>query len=292
MPAKPGLKDRLNYAALSVLPQHALSGLMYRAARCRWRWFKTAFMRFIVSRYGVDLDEAADPDFDHYASFNAFFTRELKPGVRPIDPAPNGIVSPADGRVSQAGAIDGDRILQAKGHDYRVLELLGGDTAAAAVYQDGQFATVYLSPKDYHRVHMPLDGRLVAMDFVPGELFSVSDATAQLVPGLFARNERVVCHFQGEQGPFVMVLVGAIFVGSMETVWHGEVRAPGRQVTRWDYPEQTAPVLRKGEEMGRFNMGSTVVLLVPPGARLDLAAAGQAVRLGQAIGQLPGQAAG
>ncbi len=284
MADKPGLGARLNYAALSVLPQHALSGLMYRAARCRVRWFKNAFIRFIVSRFKVDLDEAAVADLDHYEHFNAFFTRELKPGVHVIDPDPMAIVSPADGRISQTGTIDGDRILQAKGHDYTTRALLGGDQEAAARYQDGQFCTVYLSPRDYHRVHMPLDGRLVAMDFVPGELFSVSDATAQLVPGLFARNERVVCHFEGEHGPFVMVLVGAIFVGSMQTVWHGEVRAPGKQVTRWTYDETDAPRLKKGEEMGRFNMGSTVVLLTPPGTRLDRTQAGQAVRLGQALG--------
>lgn len=286
MAAKPGFGTRLNYAALSLLPQRALSGLMYRAARCRTPWFKNAFIRFIVSRFQVSLAEAGDPEPANYEHFNAFFTRELKAGVHVVDPDPTSIVSPADGRVSQTGAITGDRILQAKDHDYSVLELLAGDAAEAARYQDGQFCTVYLSPRDYHRVHMPLDGRLTAMDFVPGELFSVSDATAQLVPRLFARNERVVCHFEGAHGHFVVVLVGAIFVGSMETVWHGEVRARGKQVTRWTYGDD-APHLKKGEEMGRFNMGSTVVVLVPKGQRLDAVAPGTSVRLGQRLGTLP-----
>lgn len=284
--SKPGALAYLNCALLWLLPQHWLSALMYRAARCRVRWFKNAFIRLIVARYRVDLAEAADPDPGHYDSFNAFFTRALKPDARPIDAHPLSIVCPADGRVSQAGSIDDDRLLQAKGHDYALLDLLAGDQDQAARYRAGRFATVYLSPRDYHRVHMPLAGRLESMSFVPGDLYSVSDATTQLVPRLFARNERVICHFQGEHGPFVMILVGAIFVGSMQTVWHGEVRAD-RGVTRWDYGED-APQLAKGEEMGRFNMGSTVILLLPDGAGAwaPELQAGRAVRLGQAIGQL------
>ena len=285
---RPGIGAYINCSLLSVLPQHWLSGLMYRAARCRWRWFKNAFIRIIVRLYGVNVDEAADPDFDHYDCFNAFFTRELKDGVRPIDADPLSLVSPADGKVSQAGLIEDGQILQAKGHHYSALELLAGNKALAERLDGGSFATIYLSPKDYHRVHMPLAGRLTDMEFVPGDLYSVSDGTTQLIPRLFARNERVICHFEGEHGPFAVVLVGAIFVGSIETVWHGEVRAPRHEVTRWAYDGEDAPILAKGEEMGRFNMGSTVILLLPPDTTSwsESCAAGRAVQLGQVLGKL------
>jgi phosphatidylserine decarboxylase len=284
----PGIGAYLNCSLLSVLPQHALSALMYRAARCRWRWFKNAFMRSVVRLYGVDLDEAADPDFAHYDCFNAFFTRALKDGARPLDANPLGIVSPADGRVSQAGEIRDGQLLQAKGHHYSALELLAGNKVEAARYDGGSFATIYLSPKDYHRVHMPLTGTLLSMEFVPGDLYSVSDGTTQLIPRLFARNERVICHFQGEHGPFAVILVGAIFVGSMETVWHGEVRAPRHEVSCWRYPQAQAVTLQQGDELGRFNMGSTVILLLPP----ELASwqaevqPGRGLRMGELLGSL------
>jgi phosphatidylserine decarboxylase len=284
----PGIGAYINCGLLSVLPQHALSALMYRAARCRWRWFKNAFIRTVVRLYGVDLDEAADPDFAHYDCFNAFFTRALKGGVRPMAADPLDIVSPADGRVSQAGRIRDGQILQAKGHHYSALELLAGNKPLAERLDGGSFATIYLSPKDYHRVHMPLSGRLTDMEFVPGDLYSVSDGTAQLIPRLFARNERVICHFEGEHGPFMVVLVGAIFVGSMETVWHGEVRGPRHEITRWAYDGERAVTLHKGDELGRFNMGSTVILLLPPGTadwREGLQQGGT-VRLGETIGSL------
>lgn len=286
--SRPRVRDRLNTLALRLLPQHLLAAGMYHLARCQWRPLKNRLIRFVARRYQVDLGEAAQPDPAAYASFNAFFTRTLRADARPVDSAPEALVSPADGRVNQAGEIRDGRLLQAKGHDFGLEALLAGDRALAAQFQGGRFATIYLSPRDYHRVHMPLAGTLQRMDFVPGELYSVSDATTQLVPGLFARNERVISLFDTEAGPLALILVGAIFVGSMETVWAGEVRAPGRTPTRWTYSD--GPALAKGAEMGRFNMGSTVILLLPPGAVewLDLAP-GRPVRLGERIGRLSGQ---
>ncbi len=286
--ARPRIRDRLNAAFLPLLPQRLLAGAMYRVARSEWAPLKNPLIRLLVHRYRIDMSEAVDPVATRYPSLNAFFTRALKPEARPIAPAADALVSPVDGSVSQAGRIERGRLLQAKGHDYGVEELLGGDRALAARFADGAFATLYLAPRDYHRVHMPLDGRLARMDFVPGELFSVSDATAQLVPQLFARNERVVTLFETAAGPLAMVLVGAIFVGSIETVWAGEVREPRGAPVRWVYPPGEAPELAKGDEMGRFNMGSTVILLLPsdrvswspelrPGGR---------VRLGEPIGAL------
>lgn len=285
---RPGLAAYLNTAALTVLPQHLLARGMYQLARSQRPWLKDALIRFVSRQYGVDLSEAANPDPASYDSFNAFFTRALKDDARPIDTAGDSIVSPADGTVSQAGNIHNGRIIQAKGHDYSSLELLGGNRALAERFDGGSFATLYLSPKDYHRVHMPLAGRLTGMDFVPGRLFSVSDATTQLVPGLFARNERVICHFDTAIGPIAHILVGAIFVGSMETVWHGEVRGASNHVSRWDYADHTPIELAKGAEMGRFNMGSTVITLLPPGrvAWNDTLRPGSSVRLGQTIGTL------
>jgi len=231
------------------------------------------------------MAQAAEPDIAQYATFNDFFTRALKPGARPIADA--GLVSPVDGAVSQCGAIDGDQIFQAKGHWYSTTALVGGDAALAAQFIDGSFATIYLSPKDYHRIHMPCSGRLRRMLHVPGDLFSVNPATARSVAGLFARNERVVCLFDGEHGPFVLVLVGATIVGSMATVWHGVVnpRRPGT-VRDWDYSERNI-TLAKGDEMGRFLLGSTVVLLFPAGqATLDPRwTAGLPVRMGQPMGE-------
>jgi phosphatidylserine decarboxylase len=193
--------------------------------------------------------------------------------------------------VSQAGSIEQGSILQAKGHHYTALELLAGNKALAEHFDGGGFATIYLSPKDYHRVHMPLAGRLTDMEFVPGDLYSVSDGTTQLIPRLFARNERVICHFEADFGPFAVVLVGAIFVGSIETPWHGEVHGPRHETTRWSYHGDDSLHLAKGAEMGRFNMGSTVILLLPPGVAEWQGAlqAGQALRLGQVIGRLAGR---
>ncbi|MBL1321142.1 MAG: phosphatidylserine decarboxylase [Methylophaga sp.] len=237
---------------------------MHRLANSKVTWFKKAFIHFIVSRYKVNVSEAAETDLSTYSSFNDFFTRALRKGIRPIAGGDNIMTSPVDGAVSQIGAIQSGRIIQAKGRDYSVVELLGGDADLAQQFEQGQFATIYLSPKDYHRIHMPLTGKLKMMRYIPGKLFSVNPRTARAVPRLFARNERVITVFETEQGPIVMVLVGAIFVGSMETVWEGKITPPySRDIKTWDYIGDDIVSLDKGQEMGRFNMGSTVVLLLP-----------------------------
>ncbi|MEI8302805.1 MAG: archaetidylserine decarboxylase [Burkholderiales bacterium] len=247
-----------------LLPRLTLTRAAGWLASRQWGAATTWAIGRFIARYRVDMSEAAAPDPRAYPSFNAFFTRALREGARPL--APEGLLCPVDGAISQFGPIEAGRIFQAKGHQYDATALLGGDAALAARFHDGHFATLYLSPRDYHRIHMPCEGRLRRMVHVPGELFSVNPATAQAVPGLFARNERVVCLFEGEHGPFVMVLVGATIVGSMATVWHGVVNPPRPGGVRsWDYDPATAPVLARGAEMGRFLLGSTVVMLLPPG---------------------------
>ncbi|NQY27011.1 MAG: phosphatidylserine decarboxylase [Piscirickettsiaceae bacterium] len=278
------LWDRLMTLPQYLIPHHRLSMLMYRLTRSKVVWFKTLFIRFIVKAYNVNTAEAAESDVNQFSSFNAFFTRKLRAGVRPI--AENGLVSPVDGAISQIGNIEQGRIIQAKGQDYSVLELLAGDESLATQFENGQFTTIYLSPRDYHRIHMPVTGKLQKMTYIPGKLFSVSPRTARTVPNLFARNERVVTVFDTEQGPMVLVLVGAIFVGSMETVWQGLITPPyGKAIRQWNYDDAQAISLQKGEEMGRFNMGSTVIILLPEQAdKFDLALeAGQAVVMGQAM---------
>ncbi|PWW49062.1 archaetidylserine decarboxylase [Melaminivora alkalimesophila] len=253
------MSDRLAVLPQYLLPKQALSALAGCLASARGGAWTTAAIRRFVARYGVDMSEAADPDIASYATFNDFFTRALRPGARPL--APTEVICPVDGVVSQLGAIEGDRIFQAKGHHYSTTALLAGDAALAARFQNGSFATIYLSPRDYHRVHMPCDGRLLRMEHVPGSLFSVNPTTARGVPGLFARNERVVCLFETPLGPMALVLVGATIVGSMATVWHGQVNPPRTgKLRRWDY-EGKEIRLQRGEEMGRFLLGSTVVLL-------------------------------
>lgn len=223
----------------------------------------TSVIRWFIQRYRVNMQEAANPDPAAYATFNEFFTRPLRAGARPLASAD--WICPVDGAVSQLGPIAGNQIFQAKGHHYSTQALVGGDAQLAAQFQDGHFATIYLSPRDYHRIHMPCAGRLLRMIYVPGDLFSVNPTTARGVPGLFARNERVVCVFEGEHGPFVLVLVGATVVGSMATVWHGVVNPPRPGTVRtWDYSAQNI-ALNKGDEMGRFLLGSTVVMLMPKG---------------------------
>jgi len=279
----PGFYDRLTTSLLHILPQHLLSAAMYKIARSEVTWLKNAIIRYVVRRFRVDMTRARNEDPLSYPSFNAFFTRELKPEVRPI--SEEGVVSPVDGKVSQCGRIAGDRLIQAKGHEFSLHALLAGDSISAGIYEDGDFATIYLSPRDYHRIHMPFTGTLRAMVFVPGDLFSVSEATTQLVPGLFARNERVICHFDTERGPMAVILVGAIFVGSMQTVWHGEVRADAGKSKRWEYHGDNAPRFDKGKEIAHFNMGSTVILLHPQHAtefRMDLP--GRTVQMGEKIG--------
>jgi phosphatidylserine decarboxylase len=266
-----------------LLPKQAMTALAGRLASARaGAWTHAAIRRF-VARYRVDMSEAAQPDPASYPTFNAFFTRALRPGARPLARAD--WTCPVDGAISQFGRIERDSVFQAKGHHYTTGALLGGDAALAARFEDGWFATLYLSPRDYHRIHMPCEGRLTGMVHVPGSLYSVNPATARGIAGLFARNERVVCTFDTAHGPFALVLVGATIVGSMATVWHGVVSPPRPgAVRRWRY--DAAPiVLAQGEEMGRFLLGSTVVMLWP---RLPLRfeaawSPGRSVRLGEAM---------
>ena len=282
-----GWADRLFVGLQYLLPQHLLSALMYRFARLRWRPLKSLLISTFARHFRVNMTEAREPDLASYDSFNAFFTRALQPGARPLPADSAAIACPADGALSQHGAISAGRLFQAKGLDYALDELVG-DPDWARHFVGGSFATIYLSPRDYHRVHMPATGRLRGMIHVPGRLFSVNRITASLVPRLFARNERVVCLFEGETGPFALILVGAIFVGGMETVWAGEVTPARGQPPRRHYGDEDPVDLARGAEMGRFNMGSTVILLFPPGAATwkgDLAP-GVPLRMGQALGQL------
>jgi phosphatidylserine decarboxylase len=275
--------DRIAVIPQYLLPKLALTRLAGHVAGARAGGLTTALIRWFVGRYGVNMAEAAEPDIARYASFNDFFTRALKPGARPLANAD--WLCPVDGAISQFGAIDGERIFQAKGHDYTATALVGGDAAMARQFHGGHFATLYLSPRDYHRIHMPAAGRLLRMIHVPGELFSVNPTTARGVPGLFARNERVVCVFEGEHGPFVLVLVGATIVGSMATVWHGLVNPPRPGTVRdWRYDDSVVRLAR-GDEMGRFLLGSTVVLLFPPGPlQFNVRwAPGAAIRMGEAM---------
>ena len=279
------VSDRLAVLPQYLLPKQALTTLAGRFARWPGGSVTTAVIRRFIARYGVDMSEAQQPDAAQYACFNDFFTRALRDGARPLAQAD--LISPVDGAISQLGPITGDQIFQAKGHHYSTTALVGGDAELAAEFQDGHFATLYLSPRDYHRIHMPCDGRLRRMIHVPGELFSVNPTTARGVPGLFARNERVVCVFDTARGPFVMVLVGATIVGSMATVWHGVVNPPRPgQVRQWGYDDQDI-TLRQGDEMGRFLLGSTVVMLMPKGP-LSFSAPWQpgcAIRMGEAMAQ-------
>ncbi|WP_372526972.1 archaetidylserine decarboxylase [Piscinibacter sp.] len=277
------MSDRRTVLVQYLLPKQAITAFAGIVASARAGAITTGIIRRFVRRYGVDMNEAVNPDIASYASFNEFFTRALKPGIRPLAAAQ--WVCPVDGAISQFGAIERDQILQAKGHSYSTTALIGGDAALAAQFENGHFATLYLSPKDYHRIHMPCDARLLRMIHVPGELFSVNPATARGVPGLFARNERVVCVFESAGGPFVLALVGATIVGSMATVWHGVVNPPrvGR-LREWRYDDQPV-LLKQGDEMGRFLLGSTVVMLFPKGdLRFNPAwAPGGAIRLGEAM---------
>jgi phosphatidylserine decarboxylase len=255
------LGDRIKSWLQYPLPHHVLSRLTHRLTRVTHRGLKDWAINDFVRRFGVDMSEAAQPDTSVYPTFNAFFTRTLRPGARPIASGAKDVASPVDGAVSQIGAIEGGRVFQAKGQGFTTLELLGGDADAAGRFDGGGFATLYLSPKDYHRIHMPVDGALTRMIHVPGRLFSVNPATARAVPRLFARNERVACLFDTAAGPLALVMVGALNVASIETVWAGEVTPPQRsRVQSWDYDAGKIK-LAKGEEAGRFNMGSTVILL-------------------------------
>ncbi len=273
-----------------LLPHHLLSLLMYWVTRSEWRPLKSLIIRKVIDIYRVDMSQAADPEPDNYRSFNDFFTRALAADARPLASAKGSLVAPVDGTVSQSGQIEDGRIFQAKGHDFSLNELLGGDPTWTAAFADGSFATIYLSPRDYHRIHMPLTGTLKKMIHVPGRLFSVNPATTRNIPRLFSRNERVVSLFDTEAGPMAVIMVGAIFVSSMDTVWAGTVTPKYRRVSSWEYGRKsTAAIkLQRGAEMGRFNMGSTVILLFGKDA-VALAADLQPeakVQMGQLIGSV------
>jgi phosphatidylserine decarboxylase len=281
------LPHRLAVLPQYLLPKHRLTRFAGKVASARRGARTTALIRWFVRKYGVDMSEAAQPDIAAYHSFNEFFTRALKEGARPQAQAD--LVCPVDGAISQFGPIDDHQIFQAKGHSYSTQALVGGDAALAAHFQHGSFATLYLSPRDYHRIHMPCDGRLTRMIYVPGDLFSVNPTTARGVPGLFARNERVVCVFETAFGPMVLTLVGATIVGSMATVWHGVVNPPRLgELREWRYGEGEATpavTLKQGEEMGRFLLGSTVVMLFPerPLAFNPAWEPARAIRLGESM---------
>lgn len=282
--------DKIKVGLQYVMPNHLISRVVGKLAHGEYGNFTQFLIRKFAERYRVDMSEAVHSDFGHYTSFNRFFTRAIKPELRPICELDNAIAQPVDGAISQLGKIELGRIFQAKGHDFGVTELLGGDSALSAPFLGGEFATVYLSPRDYHRVHMPLTATIEKMIFVPGALFSVNPLTASKVPGLFARNERVVCFFSSPAGRFALVLVGATIVASIETIWAGTItpNAP-RQVQVWDYPThgENAITLKKGDEMGRFKLGSTIVLLFEPDmAEFGDFVAGDATRMGEAFGQL------
>ena len=278
--------DKIFIYLQHILPQHLLSRCVGWLARLEHpAWLKNWLVHVFIRHFGVNMAEAADPDPTSYPSFNAFFTRPLREGARPLAEAD--ILCPADGAISQLGAIEGGRIFQAKGQSFSAWELLGGDTERAPLFDGGRFATIYLSPRDYHRVHMPLAGRLTASRYIPGDLYSVNQVTAENVPRLFARNERLVCHFDTEAGPMAMVLVGAMIVAGIETVWAGQVAPPPDKPVEVDYLKLPAAVaLEKGAEMGRFMLGSTVILLFPrDSVSWDEAyGAGVATRLGEKLG--------
>ncbi len=292
----PGAAGRVFVALQHLLPQHGISRLVLAATRSRATAFKNALIRLFVRGFKPDMNDAVEREPTAYASFNEFFTRALRPETRPIDPDPRAIVSPVDGTVSEAGRLTEDRLLQAKGHEYTLRALLAGNRAWERTFAGGSFATIYLAPYNYHRIHMALSGELRESFYVPGKLFSVNRTTAQLVPGLFARNERVFCGFDSGGVPWGIVLVGALNVGSMATVWHGDVtpRKYRDEVTPLPVHGVLAPTeLPKGAEMARFNMGSTIILLLPPGTSTwaSTLTAGRTVRMGERIGTMESWAA-
>ncbi len=283
------ITDRLFLLPLALLPHHALSRVVHAAARSTNPLLSQTLIRTLCDSYNIDLSLAAEPDLKQYPSFNHFFTRALKAEARPIAADEGVLVSPVDGAISQCGPIDGHSIFQAKGHQFDLTTLLGGLEGRSRPFINGSFATIYLSPRDYHRIHMPVEGTLREMVYIPGRLYPVNNPSTRTVPGLFARNERVAAIFDTPAGPMAMVLVGALFVGSIETVWAGEITPPnGNFVQSWRYDGEGAPTLKQGEEMGRFNMGSTVVLLFGADA-VALAKEIQPaipLKMGESIGQL------
>lgn len=254
-------KDQLFAFAQHITPQKTLSRAIGKIAECENRWIKNTFISQFVKKYQVDMSEAINSDPLSYRNFNDFFTRAIRPELRPICDQDDGIACPADGAISQLGNIEYGTLFQAKGHNYSLTDLLGGDASLSNQFLGGSFATVYLSPKDYHRVHMPLTGKLTKMIHIPGKLFSVNKVTAEQIPNVFARNERTVCLFDTEAGPMAVILVGAMIVASIETVWAGQVTPFNKQVVTWNYDALNNIELKKGEEMGRFKLGSTAIIL-------------------------------
>ena len=283
-------RGRLQTVPQYLLPQHLLSAGMYALTRCTWEPLKNLLIRSVIRHYHVDMELARQPDYRQYQCFNDFFTRELKAGARPMADGTDLVVCPVDGSISQIGTIEETALLQAKGHTYNLAGLLAGDEQLVRTFRDGRFATFYLSPRDYHRIHLPASGQLTRMIYVPGRLFSVNRATSRCVPGLYARNERLITIFQTDAGMMAVILVGAIFVGSMATVWDGQITpATAREGRQWDYLTPDREVkLNRGEELGRFNMGSTVILLFEPDRIewLEQPHADDAVVMGQAIARI------
>ena len=281
--------DFIKVAPQYFIPKHLLSSGMHWFMQVETPWVKNSVIKALTKVYGIDISEAADENIENYPSFNAFFTRTLKPEARPIDDKPNSWISPADGLISQSTHIVDNKIIQAKCHTYTTEALVGGDIEYAKKFLNGDAAVIYLSPKDYHRVHIPIDAKLVSMTYVPGDLFAVNPATVRLVEGLFARNERLVIRFESEKGPFCLIMVGAIFVGSMETVFQGKI-TPDYEPTiqHWDYTEENIH-FSKGDEIGRFNMGSTVVLLTPEGQLPELGKIppNTPIQMGQHLAEYP-----
>ncbi|MDH5612602.1 MAG: archaetidylserine decarboxylase [Gammaproteobacteria bacterium] len=281
---KASFSDYLKSTPFYFLPHHGISWLMFKLARIKFTPAKNFIIRAYTKLHAVKMHEAIEEDKYAYESLNAFFTRALKPECRPFAETENSWLCPVDGSVSQARKIENGRVFQAKGHDYSLLELVGGDEERAAPFQNGNFATIYLSPRDYHRIHMPIGGVLTHMAYIPGRLFSVANHTVNTIPRLFARNERCACFFETEHGPMVMILVGAINVSAIETVWHGLITAVGRKINHFDYKKGEV-TLERGQEMGRFNLGSTVIVLTTARFKLDaLITPGKEVKLGQRLG--------
>ncbi len=279
--------DKLFILLQHILPKHSLSALMHKLARCKTPWVKQFIINTVIKQFGVNMSEAAQPDPEAYESFNAFFTRQLREDARPLEHDDTTIASPVDGTISQMGSIENGELFQAKGKSFNLSALLGNDSLSSE-FEDGQFTTVYLSPKDYHRIHFPVDGTLKKMVHVPGELFSVNQTTVEAIDELFARNERVIAFFDTPAGPMAIVMVGAIFVSSIETVWYGEVTPPRHnQIRQWQYSDNKQQY-KKNDEMARFNMGSTIVMLYGKDkvTWAENLAAGDAVQYGQVIAKI------
>ena len=277
------MKQKLLASLFYILPHHAISWLMFKSARIQWSPLKNFIIRIYTDLNPVKMHEAIEENMFAYESLNAFFTRALKPECRPFDENEKNWLCPVDGSVSQAQSIKQGRVFQAKGHDYSLLELLAGDKELESIFNGGLFATLYLSPRDYHRIHMPTTGTLKHMQYVPGRLFSVAPFTVNHIPGLFARNERCICYFETQQGPMAMILIGAINVSAIETVWHGLITGKAKKARRFDYHNENI-ILKRGEEMGRFNLGSTVIILATEQMKLDENMAAEAeIKLGQCL---------